>query len=247
MTLCAIIQARMTSTRLPGKVLSPLYGQPVLARVIERLGRAQSIDAIAVATTVNATDDPIAALTAELSVPCFRGSESDVLSRYLGTARMMQADAVIRITADCPLIDPAIVDLVASAFASYGADYAANTLTRSYPIGLDTEIFTFAALDRAQQSATRPDEREHVTPYIYRHPEFFSLHGIDAPPAHRHPNLRLTLDTPEDLQLITAVYDALYPENPEFCLDDVLTLLGSHPDLAKINQDVPHNWIMGRP
>tara|TARA_R110000824_G_scaffold80150_9_gene201749 strand:- start:38 stop:748 length:711 start_codon:yes stop_codon:yes gene_type:complete len=233
----------MTSTRLPGKVLVPLCGQPVLGHIARRLRRARELDAVAIATTTNATDDPVAALAVELSVPCFRGSEHDVLSRYLGAAQAVGATAIVRITADCPFVDPAIVDRVVRNYREGDADYVSDTLERSYPIGMDVEVFSLAALETAAGNAVADDEREHVTLHIYRHPDRFRLRNLSAPEIHARPTLRLTLDTPGDLALTQAVYEGLYSENPMFDLSDILAFLDTRPEVVALNQDVPHKWV----
>lgn len=239
----AIIQARMTSTRLPGKVLADICGQPVLARLAERLRRAARIDRIVLATTTNADDDPVAALAAELGLTCFRGSEHDVRSRYVGAAAEADAGTVVRVTGDCPLIDPAIIDRVVGALSDSGADYAANILERSYPIGMDVEAFRRAALDRSVDIDGSADAVEHVTPGLYRHPEKFTLESLVAPDMHRDPDLRLTLDTPEDLDLIRRIFGRLYTEDPAFDLMDILAMIAAQPELRGLNADVPHRWV----
>lgn len=204
MTTVAVVQARMGSTRLPGKVLADLEGRPMLAWVLERLGRARTLDAVAVATSTEPGDDPVAELCRRLDVPVFRGSEEDVLDRYAGAARRFRADAVVRITADCPLVDPEVVDRVIERFRDAGADYASNTLERTYPQGLDVEVFRREALERAAREAREPWERAHVTPYVYRHPEIFALESVTHDrDLSRH---RWTVDTREDLELVRALY-----------------------------------------
>ena len=172
----AIIQARMTSTRLPGKVLKEICGKPMLARQIERVARARLVDLVAVATSEDASDDPIAALCAEFGVPSYRGSLADVLGRFQGAAeRLGPADHIVRLTGDCPLSDPSIVDACVAVHIANGADYTANGVERTYPDGLDVEVMTSSVLARAAREAKDPFQREHVTPYIYRNPEIFSL------------------------------------------------------------------------
>lgn len=233
----------MTSTRLPGKVLAPICGKPALAHTVDRLRRAPLLDEIVVATSVNATDDPVAELTEALGMLAFRGSELDVLERFAGAAEAAGASTIVRVTGDCPMIDPEIVNQVIQAFFAAGVDYASSTLRRSFPIGMDAEVFTRRALDTAAAEADHDDEREHVTPFIYRHPKRFRLHNVSASPAYNRPDLRLTLDTAEDLKLITAIFDALYPGNPAFSLSDILAHLVAHPGLCEINRHVPHKWL----
>lgn len=232
-----IIQARMTSTRLPGKVLAPVLGKPLLAYEIERLRRCQSVS-IMVATTTNATDDPVAALCETLEVPVFRGSESDVLGRYYGAATKLGVETIVRVTADCPLIEPGVVDRVIARFLSGqgSLDYASNTLQRSFPRGLDVEVFSFAALEQAHREATLPPHREHVTPFFYSQPERFRLASIVSEQdlsAHRW-----TVDTPEDFALARNILEALYPVKPDFALADVLALLDEHPEWHALNAHI---------
>lgn len=240
MTIVAIVQARMGSTRLPGKVLADLGGRPMLARVLERLGRARSLDAIVVATSTEPGDDPVAELGRELGVPVFRGSEEDVLDRYAGAAGHFDADAVVRITADCPLIDPELVDRVVERFRESGADYASNTLERTYPQGLDVEVFSREALERAAREARETWERAHVTPFIYRHPELFSLTGIrHEADASRH---RWTVDTPEDLDFVRAMYENTTSFGA-VGFSELLDFLRRRPEFARINEHVRHKGL----
>lgn len=233
----------MSSTRLPGKVLRPVCGIPALQLQIERVRRARALDGIVIATTINSTDNPICDLAATMGLPVHRGSENDVLSRYVGAAAEIAATHVVRLTGDCPLADPEIIDRVVGSLFKTGADYVSNTLERTYPIGMDVEIFSRAALEQAGAEAARSNEREHVTPFIYRHPERFHLHNVTAPENLRSPDLRLTLDTEEDLGLISAVYEALYPDDHGFSLNDVLTLLAQKPELRNLNRNIPHKWL----
>lgn len=236
MRVVAIIQARMGSTRLPGKVLLDLAGAPVLARVINRCRRAATLDEVVVATTILGGDDAIVDLCQTQNWPSFRGSEDDVLDRYYRAAMNSQTDVVVRITADCPLIDPELIDLTVEKFLEGEAcDYASNTLgAMTYPRGLDVEVFSFTALERAWQEDRNPAWREHVTPYIYYHPEKFRLLGIvnDSDLSDR----RWTVDTPADLALIRQIYE--YIGDDRFSWRQVLGLLEEHPDWEEINRHV---------
>ena len=236
MTTLLIVQARMTSTRLPGKVLLPLAGEPMLTRLIERLRRAERSDGIVIATTANASDDPIAALCAQLGVPCHRGSEHDVLSRYADAARLHGADVVVRITSDCPLIHPALVDQVIAAYEEGDSDYVSNMLPPTWPYGMAVEVFSAAALQQAHAEATQAAEREHVTPFLYWHPERYRLRNVASPVDLSHH--RWTVDTPEDYELVRRLFETLHPINPEFTQDHILTLLDAHPDWMTLNQHV---------
>jgi spore coat polysaccharide biosynthesis protein SpsF (cytidylyltransferase family) len=233
----AIVQARMGSTRLPGKVLADLAGRPVLARVIERTRRAQRVDAVVVATTDDPADDPIAALCYQLDVACFRGSEHDVLDRYYQAARYHHADAIVRITADCPLIDPQVIDRVITAFVAGKYDYMANINPPTYPDGLDTEICSFAALERSWLAAKLRSEREHVTLYIRNHPELFRSGNV----VHDHDlsNLRWVVDEPRDLGFVRAIYAAL--DTISFDMAQVLKLLDQQPELIGLNNGILRN------
>lgn len=231
-----IVQARMTSTRLPGKVLLPLAGEPMLVRLLERLRRVQRADGIVIATTTNVTDDPIAAMCAQQGVPCHRGSELDVLSRYADAARLHAADVVVRITSDCPLIDPALIDQLIAVYEEGDSDYVSNMLPPTWPYGMAVEVFSATALAQAHAEATQDAEREHVTPFIYWHPQRYRLRNVASPVALSHH--RWTVDTPEDYELVRRLFDHLLPTNPHFTQADVLALLDAHPDWIAINQHV---------
>ncbi|MBX9610332.1 MAG: glycosyltransferase family protein [Burkholderiales bacterium] len=232
-----IVQARLTSTRLPGKVLLPLAGAPMLTRLIERLRRVKQADAIVIATTHNTTDDPIAALCGQLGVPCHRGSEHDVLSRYADSAREHGADVVVRITSDCPLIDPALVDQLISTYREGDCDYVSNMLPPTWPYGMAVEVFTATALLEAHAEATQESEREHVTPFIYWHPERYRLRNVESPTDLSAQ--RWTVDTPEDYELVRRLFERLYPVDPRFSLADVQKVMEAHPDWMCINQHIP--------
>ena len=235
MKIIAIVQARMGSTRLPGKVLRELAGKPMIARVLERVRRAESVDEIIVATSDLPGDDPLAEWLAASQHACFRGSERDVLARFSGAAAQTGADAIVRITADCPLIDPGVIDAVVAAFRADQFDYASNVLPRrTFPRGLDTEIFTRTALEIAAREATDASDREHVTPFIYQHPERFLLQGIETDADFSEH--RWTVDTPKDFELIEKIYRAL--GDAEFSWKDVLRLIGEHPAWSEINRHI---------
>ncbi len=241
--ICATIEARMTSTRLPGKVLTPCLGKPMLELMVERVRRVPSLDGIIIATTTNRTDDPVAALADRLGVGCWRGSEEDVLTRVLEAAQAFDVDVIVELTGDCPLMDPEIVERVIQEYRRAGVDYVSNVLTRGYPIGMDTEVFATAVLADVARRSDDPVDHEHVSVYIYQHPEIYTLGNVAAPPQCERPRLRLTLDTPEDLQVIRSVFEALYPANPEFSLADVLEFLDRKPEIAAINAHVQHRYV----
>jgi spore coat polysaccharide biosynthesis protein SpsF len=231
----AIVQARTGSSRLPRKVLLPLLGEPLLTRVMRRLGRAERLDESVVATTVDAADDPIADLAVREGWPVVRGSVDDLLDRYVEAARARDADVVVRITSDCPLIDPAIVDETVSVYEAGECDYAATGLEpRTFPRGLDVEVVARAALEQAWRDDTDPAWREHATPYIYRHPELFRLCRVASQEdrsAHRW-----TVDTPEDYELVRRIYEALGRD--DFSWREALAVVEAHPDWMELNRSV---------
>jgi spore coat polysaccharide biosynthesis protein SpsF len=235
----AIIQARTGSTRLPGKVLADIDGRSMLWHVVERTRAAELLDDVIVATTTKTADDAIVAFCREHNVHCFRGSEMDVLDRYYCAARQYGSQAVVRITSDCPLIDPEIIDKVVRAFLLEPPDYASNCLVRTYPRGLDTEVISFQALQSAWREARQGYQRTHVTPYIYENPGRFrtlSVTGEEDWSAHRW-----TVDTPEDLEFVRAIYARRQGRN--FLLSDVLRLIDREPQLADLNRSVPQKAL----
>ncbi len=238
MRIEAFIQARMGSTRLAGKVLKKVMGRPLLDFLLERLRQCQEIDEIVILTSVQPEDDVIASFCKEKQVLCFRGSEEDVLDRYYQAALTRKPDGIVRITADCPLVDPDIIDQVIKIFRENNPpiDYVANGLERTFPRGLDVEVFSFQALEQAFKFGRHPEEREHVTVYIYRHPEQFQLMNITHTPSLAHH--RWTVDTPEDFALIRLILEHLYPYHPRFRLKDVLQLFEEHPGWIKINAHI---------
>ncbi len=235
MKTIVIVQARMTSTRLPGKVLKEVLGKPLLEYQIERLRRIHNTDEIIVATTTNETDQPIVSLCHRLSVPYFRGSEEDVLSRYHGAALAAGARVVVRITADCPLIDPQVCGDAIGFYHQHRHQYDYVRLEH-YPRGLDAEIFPFDVLDECWREATARPDREHVTPFIYNHPERYRVKRLYAPADYRQ--YRWTVDTPEDFELIRRLIEELYPAKPAFAMTDILAVLARHPDWLAINAAV---------
>lgn len=231
MKIVSTIEARMGSTRLPGKTLAPIIGRPMLELLVERLKRVKQIDEIVVATTVKPEDDVIEELANRLEVGCFRGSSEDVLERVLKAAQKFQADLIVEMTGDCPLLDVEIVEQVVSLFLSGNYDYVSNTLKRTYPRGLDTQVFPTWVLAEVAEITQRPADRENVSLYIYEHPEQYKLGNLVAPSEIYWPDLRLTVDTKEDLALVCEIYERIYPEKPYFSLQDVVKLLNTHPEL----------------
>ena len=223
----AVLQARMSSTRLPGKVMKPLAGRPMIERQLERLRRCETLDRIVVATSDDPSDDVLATHLQSIGVPVFRGSLTDVLARYLGAAHAFGIQGqMVRLTADCPLADPGVIDDCVRLQRELGVDYVSNGRRRTYPHGLDVEVFELDALEIAGREATDPYDREHVTPFIYRHPERFSLGELVQ--ARDESHLRWTVDTPEDFDFVGRVYAALYPGKPDFTSDDVRALPFAH-------------------
>lgn len=227
-----IIQARMTSHRLPGKVLAPVMGRPMLAYMIERLKRVRLHDFIAVATTTNRDDDPIVDLAYKMDCAVYRGSELDLIERYIGATDHFGADVVHRIGADDPFCDPAIIDASIALLIAGRYDHVASF---AYPLGLNPEVFTRSAIFRADE-ATEADEREHIGPYWERRPHTFRLGLLPGPFDQYH--RRVTLDTPEDLEFHRRVLTDLYPVNPQFDTHDLLAYLDAHPEVEAINRHV---------
>ena len=229
----------MTSTRLPGKPLMPAAGRPMLAHLVDRLRRVPSLDGIVIATTVNATDDPIVAAARAMDVPSFRGSEPDVMARVLGAADSAGADVIVEVTGDCPMSDPSILEQLIRLFRHNACDYANNVEVRSYPAGMDAQVFTTAALRRASELTQDPFMREHVTPYIRRNPQLFSRVTLVAPPELTWPTLPLLLDEKADYEFLRTLYEHFLPAHPAFtCADIMRVLREEHPEWLEINRAV---------
>lgn len=235
--IVAIIEARMTSTRLPGKVLMKVAGEPLLAHMIERVKTVLAIDEVVVATTINKTDDPIQELANSLGVACFRGSEEDVMGRVLNAARFFEADVIVELTGDCPIIDPSIISLVVNSYLHNDRAYVSNAHVRSYPDGMDVQVFSVDVLERSYELITTELEREHVTLHIRNNPELFSHMHIVAPDDMYSPHLGLTLDEITDYQLLKNIIVAFKPNRLFSCLD-VLSLLNENPAWLDINKNV---------
>jgi spore coat polysaccharide biosynthesis protein SpsF len=231
-----IIQARMGSSRLPGKVLADLAGAPALVRLFERLRRARSVSAIVLATSNLAGDDVIADFVAGIpDIKLWRGPEQDVLRRYADAARHFDLDPIVRITADCPLIEPAVIDAVVGKFRQGSYDYADNVVPRTFPHGYDVQVLSRRALEAADLEATLAADREHVGPFIIRNAERFPATHVTSSTGS-HPELRITLDYPEDLILIRGIYERLYSRNPDFGLQDILDLREKDGALFEVNR-----------
>ena len=235
MSVLCILQARVSSTRLPGKVLMPILGEPMLARQIERIARAERVDALTVATSDQPSDDGVAGLCERLGVDCYRGSLDDVLDRFYQAAQRSGPSHVMRLTGDCPLTDPAILDALVELHLAGDFDYSSNVEVRTYPVGLDAEIFRYELLGRAWREATSPYDREHVTPFMQQGGPG-SRHGVLKDRIDRS-NLRWTVDFAEDFAFVARVFEELYPSDPGFGAEDVHRLLLDHPEIAALNAD----------
>jgi len=233
----AIIQSRMGSSRLPGKVMADIAGQPMLQRVVERVAHATRLDGMVVATSHHSTDDAVEHLCQKLNTNCFRGSEEDVLDRYYQAALRHQVNCIVRLTADCPLADPHVIDRVVGAYNPREHDYVSNIDPPTFPDGLDTEVFSFAALERAWRDAKLPSQREHVTLYIRNHPELFRLANVVNETDLSA--MRWVVDEARDLEFVREVYRRL--GNNIFFTEDVLRLLDGEPSLQKINGSIMRN------
>ncbi|WP_311172595.1 glycosyltransferase family protein [Halobellus ordinarius] len=240
----AIIQARMGSTRLPEKVLMDIGEEPMLWHVHERASHASLLDGVVVATSTEPADDEVASFCAERGIPCIRGSEADVLDRYYQTAVEMDADTVVRLTADCPFLSPAVVDRVVREYEASNCEYVSNTFEYTHPDGLDVEVFDIETLETAWEEATEPDEREHVTPYIRKSDAFGSknVENVLDMSAYEFVEedtiLRWTVDYPDDMEFIRTVYDRLTGDSHwVFDQQSVLELLERAPELRDINED----------
>jgi len=239
LTTVAILQARCSSTRLPGKVLLPILGAPMLSRQIDRVQRAKTIDQIVVATSLNSEDDAIEAMCVDRGVNCFRGSLDDVLGRFNACAEAYGADIVVRLTGDCPLADPDIIDLIVQSHVERKADYTSNVHPPTWPDGLDVEVLQRDVLTAAAAEAKLASEREHVTSYIVKHHDRFRMSNVALSPDRS--DLRLTVDEQVDFELVSKIFEAFLPANPTFGYEDVLSLLDANSGLLEINAGISRN------
>ena len=235
----AILQARMSSSRLAGKVLLKVCGKPLLQHQIERVQRSTAIGGLVVATSTDASDDAIESLCRALGVAAYRGSLDDVLDRFVQAARIRRPDWVVRLTGDCPLADPAIIDRVIRAALAGGCDYVSSALQPTFPDGLDAECLRMACLEQAWSEACLPSDREHVTSFVHRQPGRFRLAEIRN--GHDLSHLRWTVDEPRDFVFVSQIFERLYPSNPAFSMEDVLRLLDAEPALALLNGGIARN------
>lgn len=238
MTIAATIEARMTSSRLPGKVLLPAGGKPMLAHLVERLRQVPSIDQIVLATTTNEADEPLAAFARHSDIFCHRGSEDDVMARVIGAAELAAAEIVVEVTGDCPIIDPQLIEQAIRIFVNNECDYASNAHIRSYPDGMDVQVFRLSTLRRSAMLTNDRLDREHVTLHIRRHPELFRHLHILAPPDEHWPELGLTLDEEADYLLLRQLIEQFGSMNPYFSCREVVAYLRHRPDLVAINGQV---------
>jgi spore coat polysaccharide biosynthesis protein SpsF len=235
--IIAIVQARFGSTRLPGKIFKPLADKPMIWHVVDRLSYTKMLDKIVIATTTLFEDNQVEQFCNINNISFYKGSSNDVLSRYYQTAKNYNAEIVIRVTSDCPVIDPVIIDAMLKQFIQEDhIDYLSNTLERTFPRGLDAEIFTFAALEKTFNEAKLDYEHEHVTPYIYNNPELFTIKNYANETDLS--SYRWTVDTSEDFRFIEEIYNSLYKKDKIFLCKDILQLIEKHPELTKINQDI---------
>lgn len=237
--IIAIIQARYSATRLPGKVLFKLEGKSVLEHVFERVEKSKLINEAIVATTILEKDLKIVQLCAAKGIRIYCGSETDVLDRYYQAARLLGAENVVRITADCPLIDPEIIDKAIRLHLLKRSDYTSNTLIETFPDGEDVEVFTFSALRRSWRNARLLSEREHVTPYIKKHPNKFKL--VNLKNQENLSSKRWTLDEKADYKFIKLIYNKLYRKNSVFGIKEIIEFLECYPEYEQINQGIMRN------
>lgn len=236
-----VLQARTTSTRLPGKVLLPLAGEPMILRQLERMRRGNTLDLIVVATSDDPSDDELAETIIHAGYDVVRGPLDDVLGRFIQVIDAYEPDVVVRMTADCPLISPEVIDHVVRSFDAADADYVSNTMAPTYPDGLDVEVVTAQALRAVDAVSTDQHEREHVTLGIYRHPELFNIINVRDPSGADNSQLRWTVDSPDDFAFVEQVYARLLPLSPTFEYADVLRLLEEEPELVRTCADAPRN------
>lgn len=244
MKIAATIQARMGSSRLPGKVLLPILGVPMLALQIERIRRSLLIDEVIIATSVEAQDDAIERLARKLGVGCFRGSESDVLGRVVGTLREFHVDVHAEFMGDNPIPDPLLVDSIIGFYLKNADryDYVTNALKTTYPPGAEVFVYPAEVLYDAERRVSDPSLREHVSVNIALHPDRYRICNLEAPPWFRYPEFHIEVDTQEDYEVVSAVYEHFYPDNPGFGLAQVIDFMRANPELASRNSNVARRW-----
>ncbi len=242
--IAALIQARMGSVRLPGKVLADINGRPMLAGMFDRVRSARKIDRCIAVTSTDPSDDPIVEMCGREGIDVYRGSLDDVLDRYYKAAAGINSDVIVRLTGDCPLMDPRVIDEVVGVYEQGGYDYVANSAPPpgTFPDGMDVEVLSFMALEKAWREAKKPSEREHVTFYFWQNPDKFRIFRHDR--KDDLSKLRLTVDHPQDLEVVREIYARLYPKDPFFSMESILDLLNEHPELCRSNQSIQrnHGW-----
>jgi spore coat polysaccharide biosynthesis protein SpsF len=241
--ILAVLQARCSSTRFPGKVLASLLGEPMILRQIERLRQSALIDHLVVATSVDDSDDALVEVLAAADVDVRRGSLDNVVARFEDVVSDFPADHIVRLTADCPLADPAVVDAVIGRHLAVASDYTSNTLVPTYPDGLDVECVSARAFQQLLTLPLTAREREHVTLGLYSRPAAFTLANVTQSPDRS--NLRWTVDVPEDLEFVKAIYERLYDGDNRFGQESIIRLLTEHPELNRTNQDLARNAGLG--
>lgn len=240
----ATIQARLGSSRLPGKVLAPILGKPLIEFQIERIRRSTIIDRVVIATTTNPQDDAIVDLALRLGCECFRGSEDDVIGRVLGSLNQFDIEVNAEFQGDNPIPDPQLIDQVIGYYLDHcdEFDYVTNSMKTTYPAGLEVSVYSRAVLADAEARIVEPLLREHVGIHIYRHPELYRVKNLEAPPELRRPDLHLEVDTQEDFELVSAIYEHFMPTNPEFSLADLISFTDANPQLSLGNEGVERRW-----
>nr|WP_207280525.1 glycosyltransferase family protein [Thermanaerovibrio acidaminovorans] len=238
--ILAVLQARVSSRRLPRKVIKEILGVPMILRQVERIKRSARVDQLVVATSLDASDDVLCDLCERSGLDVYRGSLNDVLDRFYRACLPYAPDHVVRLTGDCPLADPAVIDLVIDEHLKCGSQYTSNTLEPTFPDGLDVEVMAFSALRDAFEEATLPSEREHVTPFIYKHPDRYRLVNVRRK-GDNLSHMRWTVDDERDFELVSKIYEALYPLRPDFSSEDVLRLLEAQQELKGINSGAVRN------
>jgi len=239
MKTLAILQARVSSSRLPGKVLLPILGEPTLFRQIERIRRATRIEQLVVATSTDPSDDILASECLTRGIGCFRGSLDDVLDRFYRAAVSFRPANIVRLTGDCPLADPELIDRVIEFHLQGGYDFVSNAIEPTFPDGLDSAVFRFELLEQAWQEARLPSEREHVTPFMRHHPERYKIGSYKGSPDRSY--MRWTVDEPADFAFVCAIYERLYPAKADFGSEDIYRLLEDQPELLQLNGGIGRN------
>jgi spore coat polysaccharide biosynthesis protein SpsF len=234
----AVIEARFGSTRLPGKVLMPIAGQPMLVRLVQRLKLARTLDDIVVATTDSPSDDAVVDAMNRMGSHTFRGSENDVLDRVVKAAQSVDADIIVEVTGDCPLVDPGLVDKVVGDFLVGGADFVSNILPHTTPLGTGVRVFRTVDLAEINATSRDPADHEHVSLHFWEHLDRYTCRNVEMDLPDVVAELRLTVDTAEDLALVRAIYGGLYEKNPAFSLVDVLDFLNANPALLELNRHI---------